>query len=1139
MRPFCVLLLLLGLSAGISTAQTGAKVPDSDPEIERKSFIVADGFEVNLFASDPLLAKPIQMNFDNRGRLWVATSEVYPQIAPGQKANDKIVVLEDTKRTGRADKVTVFADGLLIPTGIEPGDGGAYVANSTELLHMKASKPDGKADKTEVVLSGFGTEDTHHILHTLRWGPDGLLYFNQSIYIHSHIETPHGVRRLNAGGIWSYRPETGRLEVFVRGFVNTWGHHFDRFGNSLITDGAGGEGINHGVPGAYYTTAANAQRTLHGMNPGSPKYCGVEVVSGSHLPPEWQGNVLTNDFRGHRVCRFVLREEGSTYNSVEKQELIKTSHGAFRPIDVKMGPDGAIYVADWYNPIIQHGEVDFRDGRRDHVHGRIWRITAKNRPLAKVPDLVGSTVPQLLETLKSTEDWTRHQTRRTLKERGVAAVLPDLTKWTAALSDADEPLMLETLWTWQSIDTVDEGLLRKCLGAKEARIRAAACRVLTWWHSRVPEATQMLASKAIDDSMRVRLEAVRSLAAIGTLPAFEAAIRASEMAMDKPMEYAVWLTCKELEPIWMPAFREGRLAFGGSIKQMTYALQAVGSKDGLPALLKLLKADRVDAKNLAEVWGIVAQTGGPKELDEVLAAVLGDKLSAETRAKLLVTLEEAATGRKVTASGDLSRIEPLLTQAPGIRIAALRLAGAYKVESLRPGLLTIATAAELPQEVRQAAMDGLARLGGPVSRKTLDELAATGRTPAIRQSATIALTPLDTPAAATLAATWLATNPPAELLNGVYGAFLARKGGADLLQKALVGKKLAADTAKVGIGAVRASGQEFPALTATLTAAGSLSEQKREMTPAEMVAMVDDIRKVGDPARGEAIFRRKELQCTNCHGIGGVGGAVGPDMTSIGASAQLDYLVESILLPNKAVKEGYNAYTINKTDGKIVSGIKVRETADLLVLRDAEDKEISIPVRDIDERRNSRSLMPDGLADSLTRSEFIDLVRFMSELGKVGPYSLSKARIARRWEVLTPTSDGMRLLREKGAIAATSADPALVRASAYSQVSGQLPLDSLPSLTIFNGNLPISVARTWIEVTTPGTMIVKIPSVEGLTMYLGSDAVELSPATALVLKPGKIALTLVIDRSKRKDAILMELEEPAKDSARVNLLLGK
>src|SRR5437660_652765 len=293
---FISCLFVLFVDRSSACAQQDAKVPDPDPELERKSFQVADGFEVNLFAADPLLAKPLQMAFDASGRLWVASSETYPQIKPGQKANDKVIVLEDTKGVGKADKIAVFADGLLIPTGIEPGDGGVYVANSTELLHLSASKPGGKADTRRIVLSGFGTEDTHHMLHALRWGPDGMLYMNQSIYIHSHIETPHGVRRLNAGGVWQLRPETEQLEVFARDWINPWGHHFDRWGQSFVTDGAYGEGINVVVPGASYITAVGAERILSGLNPGSPKHCGLEVLSGRHLPEAWRGNLLTNDF---------------------------------------------------------------------------------------------------------------------------------------------------------------------------------------------------------------------------------------------------------------------------------------------------------------------------------------------------------------------------------------------------------------------------------------------------------------------------------------------------------------------------------------------------------------------------------------------------------------------------------------------------------------------------------------------------------------------------------------------------------------------------------------------------------------------------------------------------------------------------
>ena len=411
-------------------------IPPPDPKIERASFILSEGFEVNLSAADPLLAKPIQMNFDPAGRLWIASSEIYPQILPGQTANDKIIVLEDIDGDGRADKTSVFAEGLLIPTGVEPGDGGAYVANSTELIHLRDTDGDGRADTRRIVLSGFGTEDTHHILHTFRWGHDGMLYFNQSVYIHSHIETPYGVRRLAGGGIWqSARDACGWRSSCAAG------------SNTGDITSIAGVGPCHRrcrrrrnqlcLPRRGTRRRAGRIAHLHGLNPGSPKYCGLEITCGRHLPDDWQGNAITHDFRANRVCRFVLSEDRSGYAAREQVEVIKTSHVAFRPIDVKMGPDGAIYMADWYNPIIQHGEVDFRDPRRDHTHGRIWRITAKGRPLAPRPKLVGASNAELFEALKVPEAWTC-ASRPSASSRNVAPeILTDLDAWVQALPASD------------------------------------------------------------------------------------------------------------------------------------------------------------------------------------------------------------------------------------------------------------------------------------------------------------------------------------------------------------------------------------------------------------------------------------------------------------------------------------------------------------------------------------------------------------------------------------------------------------------------------------------------------------------------------------------------------------------------------
>jgi len=1134
------------VSAIPALAQRDAKVPDPDPELERKTFQLPPGFEVNLFAADPQLAKPIQMNFDARGRLWVACSETYPQIEPGKKANDKIIVLEDTNNDGKADKTTVFADGLFIPTGIEPGDGGVYVANSTELLHIEETK-EGKAGKRKVLLSGFGTEDTHHIIHSFRWGHDGCLYFNQSIYIHSHIETPYGVRRLNAGGIWQFRPETMRLEVFARGWVNSWGHHFDRFGQSFATDGAYGEGINYVLPGAYYVSAVGAARILPGLNPGQPKQCGLEIVGGRHLPDDWQENFITCDFRGHRVNRFSLKDDGAGYISQQLPDLIRSTHPAFRPIDVKMGPDGAIYIADWYNPIIQHGEVDFRDPRRDKTHGRIWRITAKGRPLAPKPNLVGATTRELLEHLKSPEGWTRHFAKRVLKERGITKEVEALADWIIALdwkNPANEPFLLEALWVYQSLNIVEPDLLKHLLRAKDHRARAAAVRVLSNWQDRVKDAGALLDAAIGDDHPRVRLEAVRACALSPSLASAERAMKALDKPVDRWLEYALWLTARELEAEWMPILREGKLPFGGNVQHLLFALQAVNSRDAAPSLARLVKDEKLSVEQRVELLKLLAAIGGPAELSIVLdMAVDADREFPKVSSELLNALLSSARLRSVRASGDLRRLARFFdSKSPENMALAASLVGAWKAGELQKNLMEVATIARLPN-IRLACMESLADLGTPAAREFLlqaakysDEDSLKVRTPAV-----LALCRLDVNLAASHAVSVLAdleANDGAE----IFSAFLERKNGPAALASALTGKKLPADVAKVGMRTVRLSGKNAPELVAVLAKAGALESPKRTLSPAEMKQFIADVQAKGDPARGEAVFRRADMLCFKCHSIGGAGGQVGSDILSLGTSAQLEYIVDSVLQPNKNVKEGYNALKVDLKDGRQIVGIKLRETPAELVLRDAEDREVVVPKNKIDETANAGSLMPEGLIDPLTRNELVDLVRFLSELGK-GQYAIGNERRVRTWQVLQPTKEAYTPLHRVGVHAMAGNDPALTWSPAYSMVRGSLPLGELPRFELKKGfqetKSTVAFARFRLDVSAPGKAKLHIPSVAGLQIWFDGTTVTPATETIVELGPGLRTVVLAVDVDARKDPLLIELHDVPGSSARVRLVGGK
>ncbi|MEX0979260.1 MAG: HEAT repeat domain-containing protein, partial [Pirellulales bacterium] len=623
-----------------------------------------------------------------------------------------------------------------------PGDGGAYVANSTEILHLADTDGDGRADKRRVMLSGFGTEDTHHIIHTFRWGHDGMMYFNQSIYIHSHIETPWGVRRLNSGGVWQFRPETMQLEVFARGLCNPWGHVFDYWGQSFATDGAGGEGINYIFPGATMFTYAGAKTVLKGLNPGSPKHCGLEVISGGHFPDDWQGSLVTNDFRAHRVCRFVVSESGSGYSSREAPEIIKTTHGAFRPVDAKMGPDGALYIADWYNPIIQHGEVDFRDERRDHTHGRIWRVTVKGRPLVERPRFATASIDELLEMLRASEEFTRLHAKLELKARGASDVAPQLAAWVGKLDPADpafEHARLEGLWTYQSLDIAEPQFLATVLSSPDHHVRAAATRVLGAWQQRVPQAPALLARLVEDEHPQVRLEAVRALSLLGTPRAAEVALRALDRPMDRFLDHALWLTVRDLQAVWLAELEAGRLDFGGNVRHLTYALQAAGDPRVVAPLLELLKSGKLPPERQESILLLVAALGGPPQLRVVLDMALDSGTKTASRAALVRALANATRMRKVRPEGDVAAIGGLIdSQDESLRVAAIEASGLWRVESLGEKLLALASGSETSDNVRRYAMNGLAALG-PKNGESLATLCKRGQPAASRAMAIAAL----------------------------------------------------------------------------------------------------------------------------------------------------------------------------------------------------------------------------------------------------------------------------------------------------------------------------------------------------------------------------------------------------------------
>lgn len=1141
-----ILLPIIFLTTSSTKTETAKYDPDPDVQKELASFKVAEGFEVTLFAADPMVAKPIQMNWDTEGRLWVVSSTVYPHLKTGESANDKIFVLEDTDGDGKADKSTIFAEGLIQPTGILPGDGGVYVANSTEILHFSDTDGDGKADKKRRVLNGFGTGDTHHLIHTFRWGPEGRMYFNQSIYIYSHVETPFGIKRLEGGGTWALNTRNLDMEVYARGLVNPWGLQFDRWGQSFLTDGAGGEGINYAFPGATFVTAPGAARIMRGLNPGQPKHSGLDVVSGKHLPDAWQGRMITNDFRANRINSFKLEEQGAGYASKQADDLMWTDNVAFRPVDINVGPDGAIYVADWYNPIIQHGEVDFYDPRRDQQHGRIWRIVAKNRPLVKKPQLAKATTSELLESLKLPEEWTRLQAKQVLKAKGAKEVIPALEKWVQALDKNDagyEHNLLEALWVYQTLETFNEPILLNLLSAKSHNARAAALRALELWYPKIANVPALLTKAVKDEHAQVRLEAVVALRKTKTAEAARTALAVLDAQMDEFLDFALWQTVRELEPIWLAKLKSDP-GFLGDAKKTAYALKSATSPQAASLLIALYQKGQVPDEYQKDVLSSISALGQTADLNMLL------DLAVQNKDKNLVgqlsALESAASQRHVQPDKNPERIASLINnEEDPASLSAIRLAGLWKLSQLNDRLTALIQTGN--PNTKKAALASLATIDKQKALKLMTEMTGPKNEPEVRVIAAAQLASLDPKEAARIGSELMRTLPVDTDMSELFLAFIPTNPGAAALAEAIAAKKIPAPVAKIGrqlvqqrAGWTRQNLDEVLALKKALEASGgSLPTQKmpQDLSDDQIAGLAKLVSEKADPVKGEQIFRKAESSCTTCHAIGGAGGLIGPDLSSLGTSSPAETIIRSILYPNLSIKEGYDLKRVVKKDGSEMLGYLASDGATEVVIRDVTGKEVSIAKSQVQVMEKvPGSLMPPGLTASLDQTEFINLVGFLTKLGESGDFRVPNTRFVRRWESVTGDKQAAAKMSE-GSFLATKGQK-ITAQPVYSKVSGELPVDELPEME--SGTKQFSVVRFDIEVLTKGNVTLALSTPNGVTAYAGGKPLKITDGSITTALPQGIQpITLMIDRKVVKDGGLKVELKDAEGGAQTRLRMGK
>ena len=563
-------------------------------------------------------------------------------------------------------------------------------------------------------------------------------------------------------------------------------------------------------------------------------------------------------------------------------------------------------------------------------------------------------------------------------------------------------------------------------------------------------------------------------------------------------------------------------------------------------LLKLFQSGRLPAERQATVVEMICKRGNEHDLRVVFDKVArADGFPADLRKQAMVWLADAATTRKLKPVGDLAALGGILAgeaaKDAALQAVAIRLASTWKDESIAPALRTLALDTQAAPPMRRVAIEGMVAIGDPGSRAALTQLSRPGQPFPLRSLAIAGLSGFDLDGAAAAAAKWLgevsAQEDPAELI----AAFLNRKDGPERLARALGQQALKPDVAKVALRYMYSVGHSDAALSEVFSKAAGIVSDAPPPTPEEVEKLADEVVAKGDPARGEAIFRRKDLSCMKCHSVSRAGGQVGPELSAVGGSSPTDYIVNSILNPNLAVKEQYVTRVFELASGKVLTGIVIDRDDVRVNVRDVNGQTISIPTADIDEEAEGRSLMPQGLTMFLTRSELVDLARFVSELGKPGPYAVQPVKRIQRWRVLRSPAEELvnEVPHVENLRQFVFSAPAEQWMPAYGKVNGSLPLSEIIESADWAaaGEKPrVLILQGEINVSQEGPVRFVIDANSPFQAWVGADSIESKRDATVTLPAGRHPVTFRVEISgvSSKDKPELKVECATPDGAATN-----
>jgi putative membrane-bound dehydrogenase-like protein len=974
-------MMSIRISIAFLCLASAAAAQNLPPQEAVKRMKPADGFEVTLVASEPQIRQPLSISFDHRGRIWVIQYLQYPNPAglkatkvdeflrttydrvpepppKGPKGADKITILEDRDGDGFYETAKDFVTGLNICSGMCLGYGGVFVAQPPYLLFYADKNGDDIPDgDPEVLLTGFGMDDTHSVANSLQWGPDGWLYGAAGSTSTSKIR---GIEFQQ--GIWRYHPVTKEFELFSEGGGNTWGLDFDRHGNAIAGTNFGGSAMLHQVQGAYYLKGFSKHGPLHNPNTygyfehvpysgfkGGHVTCGGIIYQGGAFPSKYNDqyiacNVLSNDLYCH-----ILEPHGSSFVNHFGSDFLIGNDPWFRPIDTLSGPDGALYVVDWYDARANH--VDPRDNW-DKTNGRIYRVAWKHAPPQERPPLAGMTSTDLVDVLKHPNVWYRSEARLLLAERRDGTAIGQLKRALPAATDA------EPLWALAGQGAVDEALCLQLLAHPNADIRAWAIRLqgdTRRCKSQFRDALVSLARTEPSPAVRNQMACTaKRLPAADAMPIVRELLRRNEDAKDPQIPMLLWWAIEDK-------------AVSG--RDLVLGLLST-PEDWKPAITSTTIVERLGRRYMVE--------GDAAGCAQLLSLAPDD----ESRTLILRGMNKALEGRRPDRmpeplQGPLSDLRKKAPKDVTILMLAIRLGSDDAYED---ALKLVGSIDARPTDAVQLLqiLGQMGRLSAlPVLLRVLG-----GHNESHQEAALGALQSYQDP---TVPLVVLKVLPglKGNSRKRAFSLLTARADSAlELLKAVDSGALKPADVPLAELQKIVAF--DNPDLNALL--------QKHwgkvgAATPGEKQAQISSIRNIlskgrgrGDRARGKAIFTKT---CAVCHTLWNEGNKIGPELTAADRK-NIELLALNIVDPSAQIRPEYTAHKILTTDGQVLTGLIVEQSAGAVTVLDANNQRTVLSRDRIQTMKPSElSLMPEKLLDPLTDPEILDFFAYLQGDGPV------------------------------------------------------------------------------------------------------------------------------------------------------------